>query len=376
MKFLQKIQDILGWESTPKPDITITDALYLQLKPFRLPFILMVLTMFIGTSGYMLIDDFSLMDAIYQTGITFTTVGFGEIAPISNMGRIFTITLIIMGFAVFSMSVGILVSQINNGDLIRLIKENRMLYQVARLKNHYVICYHNEYTMEVSAALREYHIPFVVIDPREDIEEIAKEHKYPYYIQGEPHTETSMLKAHLSSAKGAITLSSNIADNIAMIASIRLFEKDHYVPRPYYLISNAQDKNDEEKLLKLGANSVVTPAKLTAKRVTAMAARPDLENFLEEFIFKTDNPIVMEELVIPKYSWLVLKKLKATHLREIANVSILGIRSKAGVFKPMPKGDMLVTSESQLLVVGTHKGMSYTKRIVSMRQKPEELQYV
>lgn len=332
--------------------------------------------MFIGTFGYMIIDDFSLMDAIYQTGITFTTVGFGEISPISSAGRIFTITLIIMGFAIFSMSVGILVSQINNGDLIRLIKENRMLYQVARLKNHYVICYHNEYTIEVSVALREYHIPFVVIDPRSDIEEIAKEYQYPYFIQGEPHTETAMLKAHLSSAKGAVTLSDNIADNIAMIASIRLFEKDHYVPRPYFLISNAKDKNDEDKLLKLGANSVVTPAKLTAKRVTAMAARPDLENFMEEFLLQSENPIMMEEVLIPKYSWLVLKKLKETHLREIANVSIIGIRSKAGVFSPMPKGDMLVTSESKLLVVGTNKGVTYTKKIVSLRTKPEELKYV
>jgi len=376
MKLIQKIQKMLGWESPPKPQVTISDAFYSQLKPFRLPFILMVLTMFVGTFGYMLIDNFSLMDAIYQTGITFTTVGFGEIAPISNGGRIFTITLIIMGFAVFSMSVGILVSQINNGDIIRLIKENRMLYQVARLKNHYVICYHNEYTIEVSAALREYHIPFVVVDPRADLEDIAKEYQYPYYIQGEPHTETAMLKAHLSSAKGAITLSDNIADNIAMIASIRLFEKDHYVPRAYFLISNAQDQSDEEKLLKLGANSVVTPAKLTAKRVTAMAARPDLENFMEEFLLQTDNPIVMEEVLIPKYSWLVLKKLKETHLREIANVSIIGIRSKAGIFKPMPKGDMLVTSESKLLVVGTNKGVSYTKKIVSLRTKPEELKYV
>ncbi len=331
--------------------------------------------MFVGTTGYMIIDDFSLMDAIYQTGITFTTVGFGEMAPISNAGRIFTITLIIMGFAVFSMAVGILVSQINNGELTQLIKERRMLYQIARLKNHYVICYHNEYTIEVTHTLREYHIPFVVIDPRNDIEEVAKHHKYPYFVKGEPHTEIAMLKAHMSSAKGVITLSDNIADNIAMIASIRLFQKEHFVPRDYFLISNADNKSDEEKLLKLGADSVVTPAKLTAQRVTAMAARPDLENFMEEFLLQKDNPIRMEELLIPKYSWLVLKKLKETHLREIANVSIIGVRSKTGHFTPMPKGDMLITSESKILIVGTNAGVSYTKKILELRQKPEELRF-
>ncbi|MDH5463975.1 MAG: NAD-binding protein [Thiovulaceae bacterium] len=375
MTILKKIQNLLHWEPTPSPEVSLSDELYIQLKPFQLPLILLVMTMFIGTIGYIIIDDFSLMDAIFQTGITFTTVGFGEIAPISNAGRMFTITLIIMGFAVFSMAVGILVSQVNSGELTRLIKERRMLYQIARLKNHYVICYHNEYTIEVGKSLREHHIPFVVIDPSTDIDVIAKEQKYPYFIQGEPHTELSMLKAHLSSAKGVITLSNSIADNIAMIASIRLFQKEHFVPRDYFLISNAENKSDEEKLLKLGADSIVTPAKLTAERVTAMAARPDLENFMEEFLLNIDNPIRMEEVFVPKYSWLVLKKLKETHLREMANVSIIGVRNKVGNFTPMPKGDMLITSDSKLLLVGTNAGVSYTKKLIEKREKPEELRF-
>lgn len=376
MKLFKNIQDFLGWERSSRPEVSLSNEIYAHLSPFRLPTILMLLTMLIGTAGYMIIDGFTLMDAIFQTGITFTTVGFGEIAPISSAGRLFTITLIITGFAVFSMSVGIMVNTLNKGDLVRLMKERSMLYQIARLKNHYVICYHNEYTIEVSKSLREYHIPFVVIDPREDMEEIAKEYKYPYAIQGEPHTELSMLKSHLSSAKGVITLSSNIADNIAMIASIRLFQKEHFVPNDYFLISSAQNKSDEEKLKKLGADSVVTPAKLTAQRVTAMAARPDLENFMESFLMQNDNPIQMEEVFVPKYSWMVLKKLKETHLREIANVSIIGVKDKVGRFSPMPKGDMLVTSESKLLIVGTQKGVRYTKQIMELRSKPEELRFV
>jgi len=89
----QKIKKLLGWRSTPKPHITLNDEYYAQLAPFRLPLILTVLIMLVGTLGYMIIDHFPLMDAIYQTGITFTTVGFGEIHPISDAGRIFTITL-------------------------------------------------------------------------------------------------------------------------------------------------------------------------------------------------------------------------------------------------------------------------------------------
>jgi voltage-gated potassium channel len=332
--------------------------------------------MLIGTLGYIVIDGFPLIDAIYQTGITFTTVGFGEMNEISEAGRIFTITLIIAGFAVFSSAIGIMVSELNSGNIARTLKERSMLYRIARLKKHFVVCYHNHYTVEVTEQLRSNHIPFIVIDPREDIEEIAERHSYPYYLQAEPHTETAMLKAHLSSAEGLITLSNSIADNIALIASVRLFEKEHHLPRPYNVISSAEKMSDVEKLKKLGADTVVSPTKLTAQRITAMAARPDMENLLEEFLYKSDTPLDMEEIFVPKYSWLVLKKLKETHLRQIANVSVCGMTKKDGKFVPMPKGDVLVTSESKLLVIGTQKGIQITKEIVRKREKPEELKYV
>lgn len=376
MNLFRKIRAALHWEVAPKPDPSTMPELYGQLKAFRLPLILTVVTMMVGTFGYVIIDGFTLMDAIYQTGITFTTVGFGEMAPISDLGRIFTITLIISGFAVFSLAIGTIVTEINKGELLRILKERSMLYKIARLKNHFVICYHNEYTVEVSKQLLKSHIPFVVIDPSNEMEKWAKEHKYPYYIKGEPHTELAMLKAHLSSAKGLITLSHSIADNIALIASVRLFEKEHEIPVPYNIITSAENISDLEKLKKLGANTVVTPTKLTAQRVTAMAAHPEMENLLEEFMYRSDTPLDMEEVEVPKYSWMVLKKLKETHLRQIANVSVVGIRKKDGKFSPMPKGDILVTSESKLLLIGTQKGINITKNLIKKRVKPEELKYV
>ena len=376
MNLLSRIRKFLHWESAPTPDTKLLPEIYPHLKAFRLPLILTVLTMMVGTVGYVIIDDFALMDAIYQTGITFTTVGFGEISPVSDAGRIFTITLIIAGFAVFSSAVGILVAELNRGNIVTILKERRMLYKIARLKKHFVVCYHNDYTIEVTKQLRKNHIPFVVIDPRPEIHEWAIEHKYPNYLQAEPHAELAMLKAHLASAKGLITLSDSIADNIAIIASVRLFEKEHFLPRPYYVISSAEHMSDVEKLKKLGADTVVSPTKLTAQRVSAMAARPDMENLLEEFLYKSDNPLDMEEIEVPKYSWAVLKKLKETHIRQITNCSIVGITKKDGKFVSMPKGDVLVTSECKLLVIGTHEGINMTRDIIRRRDKPKELRFV
>jgi voltage-gated potassium channel len=332
--------------------------------------------MLIGTIGYMAIDNFSLMDAIYQTGITFTTVGFGEISPISNMGRIFTITLIIFGFIVFSIAIGIIVEVVKRGEFQKTIKERRMLYEIARLKRHFVVCYHNEFTIQVTRQLRANHIPFVVVDPREDLEALAKKYHYPYFVSAEPHTEEGILKSHLSSAKGVITLADNVADNIATIASARLYETEIGRTRKFLIIANAKNHEDDQKLLKLGADKVVTATKLMAQRINAMAARPEMENLLQEFLYKKDTPLDMEEANVSKTSWLALKKIKVARFRDIANVTIIGIRQKDNKFIPMPKGDTIIMPESKLLLIGTSEGISKAKKIIHKKEKPEELKYV
>ncbi|HIP28068.1 MAG TPA: potassium channel protein [Sulfurovum sp.] len=376
MIFIQKVKKFLGWRITPKPHITLNDEYYGHLAPFRLPLILTVLTMLIGTLGYMIIDGFPLMDAIYQTGITFTTVGFGEIQPISDLGRIFTITLIIFGFVVFSIAVGIIAEVVKRGEFQKTAKERKMLYEIARLKHHFVVCYHNEFTIQVTKQLRANHIPFVVVDPREDMEEIAKKHHYPYFVSAEPHTEEGILKSHLSSAKGVITLAGNVTDNIATIASARLYESEIKRGRKYLIIANAKNHEDDQKLLKLGANKVVTATKLMAQRINAMAARPDMENLLQEFIYKKDTPLGMEEAKVSKTSWLVLKKIKVARFRDVANVTIIGIRQKDDQFIPMPKGDTIIMPESKLLLIGTGEGIRKAKKIIRKKQKPEELKFV
>jgi voltage-gated potassium channel len=326
--------------------------------------------MIVGTLGYVAIDDFSLMDAIFQTGITFTTVGFGEIAPISDVGRIFTITLIILGFAIFSFSLATLADEVNRGDLFSLIKERSMLHKIARLKNHYVICFHNKYTIQLAREFKENHIPFVVIDNDPKFDKTAEQHKYPYYVKGEPHTELAMLKSFLSSAKGVITFSESLADNIAMISLVRLFEKEHD-RKPFIITSYAESILDIDKLKKIGADNVLSPAELIARRVTSMSLRPDMQNLTEEFLYKAQNPIDMEEIPVKDGSWVIYKKLRDTNIRDIVNVSVVGVRRADGEFIPMPNGDHVITQKDVLLIIGTPANVDKTKRLLSLKAKPK-----
>lgn len=378
MTLIKKLKKQFNWREPVNPHVNLNTELYVQLAPFKLPLILVVMMMMFGTLGYMAIDGFSLIDAIFQTGITFTTVGFGEIHPLSNSGRIFTITLIILGFGVFSFSVGLLVEVIKRGELIRIIKERKMLYDVARLKNHYVICNHNDFTIQLTRQFRENHIPFVVVDSNENLAEEAKKYNYPYYINEDPHTEEAILKSYLSSAKGVITLSDNMADNIAVIASVRLYEQEIKRRRKYFIMTNAVTHSDIVKLKKLGADSVISPTKLMAQRMSAISQRPEMENILESFLYKKDTPLDIEEVKIPSFSWLLFKKLKDVNLPNYVKVHIVGIKETEGKeqFIPMPDLNQIVTKGSRLMLIGSSESIKMARKVIGKKKKPKEMMYV
>lgn len=361
-----KLLSFLGWKKSPKPAININEEIYGQLKWFRVPLIIIVLIILTGTLGFLLIGKLSLVNAFFNTGLPF--VGFGTLKEsLSGAGKVFSICFIIFGFLSVSFAFGVILAEINRGILIGLVKEKRMLKNIAYLRDHFVICYHNNYTVQVTQELRKNHIPFVVVDDSPDLENIARQYKYPHYIKGEPHTEVSMLKSHLSSAKGVISLSNNVADNIAIIASVRYFEREHAIPRAYHVISTANSSEDIEKLGKLGANSVINPTTITAQRVTSVALRPDMENLLDKFLYDENSALDIEEVFIKRESWIVLKTIKETRLRDLTRVSIIGIKNTVSKLIPMPTSDTLITAESSLVVIGTSQDLSKFKDLVAQR---------
>ena len=375
MSIFTKVKKAIGWEiRTAKPQYDLNPLIYSQLKPLRLPLILIQIVMMIGTLGYVYLEDYSIMHAIFQSAYTLTNTGFGALneSNFRNETIVFTVCLMLAGFASLIFAVGIVIDVIANGPLRELLKERKMLYKIARLRRHFVICYHNEYTIQLARQFRENHIPFVVVDPSDQIEQIAKENNYPYFVKEEPYKEIAFLKSHLSSAKGAISLSKNISDNITLIASVRLYEKE-LGRNPFLIISNAETQNEKIRLKKLGADKVVATPSLMAKRVSAMAIRPDMENVLDEFLYKRDTPIDMEEVFVNEDSWVVNKEIKDLDLRDRLKVSIIGITEEKGKFIQMPKGTMPINANCKLLLVGSQKGIVRAKKIINLTKKPEDV---
>ncbi len=375
MSIFIRIKKALGWEVRRiKPEYDLNPVIYSKLKRIRLPLILIQIVMIIGTIGYVYLEDYSIMHAIFQSAYTLTNTGFGALneANFKNVTIVFTVCLMLAGFASLIFAVGIMIDVITNGTLRELLKERNMLYKIARLRKHFVIFYHNEYTAQLAKQFNENHIPFVVIDPSDNLEEIAKECNYPYFVKEEPYKEEAFLKSHLSSAKGVISLSKNISNNITLIASVRLYEKE-LGRNPFLIISNAETNNEKIRLKKLGADKVVATPSLMAKRVSAMAIRPDMENVLEEFLYKRDTPIDMEEAYVNENSWVINREIKDLRLRDKIKVSVIGITEKKGRFIQMPKASTIITAESKLLLIGNQKSILKAKRIISLEEKPADL---
>ena len=132
-----KLKKFLHWGNNPKPDISLAGELYEQLKPFRLPLILVQFFLLFGTLGYLILEDYDLMQAFFQTSYTFTNTGFGSLGE-KDFGTItilFTAILMVCGAGVVTFSVAFIMSVVNNGTLIRLIKEQKMVYKIAITMN-------------------------------------------------------------------------------------------------------------------------------------------------------------------------------------------------------------------------------------------------
>lgn len=367
----------LNFDKSKKPDIDLTPELLNELSRFRFPFIVVQIFLIIGTLGYLALEDYTLIEAFFQASYTFTNTGFGALREhlFSPITIIFTTILMLLGAATITFCVAVVVNVIMGGNLISIIKEIKMINKVARLKNHYVIFYHNEFSIGLAKNFLGAQVPFVIIDPNKDFEKEALKYKYPYYINDDPHLLDALLKSHLSSAKGVVIFSKNITDNIALIVSIRLYQNE-LKRHPYNIISIANNDEESDRLKKIGADYIISPTNLAAQRISSIILHPGSENIIEHFMNKKENSLSLEEVVVPKYSWLVLKKLKEAHLREVTKATVVGIEQKDGKYISMPTGEVLVTSECKLLLIGSSSHIKQTKRIIMKREKPEELKYV
>lgn len=229
----------------------------------------------IGSLGYWLIlDGISWLDAIYMTAITISTVGYGEVAPMSDLAKIFSIALIIFSIGVIGYGGSTVISYIFEGNLKEAWRTRRMNDRIERLTNHYIVCGAGKTGIYVIQTLEARSIPFVVIDNDPDIVNTLKEDDINVIV-ADATTEDALKKAKIEDAKGLVASLSTDADNLFTVLTARELNYE------FTIIAKAINHKSHDKLLRAGANKTVSPNEIGGHRMASMLLRPSVISFLD-----------------------------------------------------------------------------------------------
>jgi voltage-gated potassium channel len=228
-----------------------------------------------GVTGYILIERWSFIDALYMTILTITTVGYGEVHPLSQGGKIFSIVLMIGGVGGVLYTLSLLIQYLLEGQLGITLRRRRMKTEIAKLKEHFILCGYGRMGQEIAHAFNDEGIPFVVIENRQESAARAGEDGY-LYLQGDATNDEVLKEARIESARGLVAAVGSDVDNTYITLSARGLCSD------LLITARACSPGVEVKLKRAGANRVVSPHSIGARRMAMLALHPAAVAFKEE----------------------------------------------------------------------------------------------
>jgi voltage-gated potassium channel len=314
------------------------------LLPRRFLLTLLVPTalLLIGTLGYHFFEGISYFDSLYLTVITVTTVGYGDLYPHTAPGKVFTILLLLGGVFTLFYAVTAIIRAVVSGEVQDILGRQHMERSLAALRDHLIVCGYGRMGRLVCHEFSKQGMPFVVIDNNAELlEGFALEHGIA--LHGDATMDEVLRRAGIGRAKTLVTVAASDADNLYITMSARLLNEK------LFIVARAEEAASEPKLVRAGANRVVSPYQIGGVRVAQAVLRPTVVDFIE-LATKTEHfDLQIEETQIAADSPLTGATLKDSRLRQDLGVIIVAIKRASGqmVFNPPPEtalaaGDILI----------------------------------
>ena len=304
-----------------------------------------------GIGGYMLLEDWSFLDAVYMTAISLTTVGYGEVRPLSDAGRVFTTFLITMGVGFFFYAFTVISEAVIEGHLRGIIKRRRMEKSVSRLEGHYIVCGFGRLGRVICKEILSRKEKLVVIELSEAVAKELDSRNIPYVL-GDATKDDVLLKAGLRRSKGLITVLDTDAANMYITISARSLSADSFI------VARAEDENAEVKMLRAGADKVISPYKIGAVRMALAALEPALTEFLDLTAHEVGLDLEIEQLKICEGSELDGKTIKDAAIRARTGVTILALKKNGQKLKLQIEPDETLEAGDIIIVLGDSAGMA------------------
>jgi voltage-gated potassium channel len=320
--------------------------------------IMLGLVLLIGTTGYAVIEGWQILDAIYMTVITITTVGYGEVRAVSPTGRVFTIALICMGMGIIAYTLG-MVAQVMVEFQVRSILGRRKLgLKIKSIKNHYILCGYGRIGRIISQELKASGIPLLVIDSNPDAKQGLEQQDIPYIID-DATSEDVLMEAGVERAKGLISVVLSDADNLFITMSARGLNPG------IFILARADEEQTHKKLLRAGANRVVLPYLIGGQKMAHTITKPAVTDFLELTVHDKNIELEMGEVLVKDRSKLKGVTLADSGIRQEMNVIIVAVRKENGQMAFNPSSQTRIETGDTLIALGPANDLKKLSAILS-----------
>jgi voltage-gated potassium channel len=307
---------------------------------------LMVFILLVGVTGYRTISGYSWVDALYMTVITMTTVGFGEVVPLDEQSKIFTIFLILASVLIMGYALSIITEYILSKNNIDELKYKRMQKKIDSFKNHVVVCGYGRNGKQATVKLLAHNRPFVVIERNKDMEERLQQDNVPYII-GNANEDEVLMQAGIDRASNFISALPNDADNLFVVLSTRQINKN------INIISRASNESSYNKLKFAGANNVILPDKIGGDHMASLVVVPGLMEFIDNLSIVGKSNINIEEVAVEKlFGENSVTTIKGLDLRRKTGCSVIGYKDENGEYILNPDADLELAPNSKIIVLG------------------------
>ncbi len=308
-----------------------------------LPLVLIVL----GTSGYMLLEKWSLLDALYMTIITMSTIGYGEIQPLSSPGRMFTIGLIIIGVISASYAITATVDLFSSKEFLGYIRYRRRRRMLKKISNHCIICGFGRMGRSLAEELQIRGTSIIIIDTDGDVVERCQQLDIPAVL-GNGSDEHILREAGIKQAASLVTVTPSDADNVFIILTAKSINPD------LTIISRCNADASRPKLEKAGADTVLSPYTITGRRIAHILTHPGVTNFLDGILDFGDHQMHLEEFIIGQDSSLVGQTLGEAKL----NAVVLAVDYPGQKVHTHPSADTKLLPGTAIIAMGQDKELN------------------
>ena len=320
--------------------------------------LLSALLLSFGTVGYMLIENWSLIDGLYMTVITLATVGYGEVHLISDAGRIFTIVLITMGVGFFLYVVGNVVQFLVEGRIRLILGRRKLDKQISQLKDHYIVCGYGRMGRGLCRFLSQSQLNFAVIEANPD-RTATMDKDGILYVLGDSTNEANLTTAGIDRASALMATLGTDAANVFLVLTARRRNRE------LFIVARANESETIDTLYAAGANVVVSPYEIGARRMAHAILRPTVIHFLELAFADESTDIEMEEILVNTRSNLVDMTLQESGIRQDLDVIIIAMKKADGNMLFNPSAGSRIEAGDTVVVVGKDQNLIKLGKILN-----------